>query len=408
MLSALKLPGVRWILGLHAADLLLEYASSVALMVLVYNATNSPLAAAGMLFVKQVLPGALVALVGRRLEPANPRTGLMTAYLARALAFTVLVTVGYGPSFYVLAFVAGLAGTSSRVLVRTTVVRSTSGTRFRNASAAQNLVFSACALLGPALGAMAAAELGPASALTVWAALAAALAISAITMPTGLRDQRRHVEGESEQALVRNAEQALARASLGSLLVLGAVLTCVFSMDEAVLLAYVRDALGGDVPMYGGILIVWGAGMLAGGLIYSRFGLRAPYLAIVAGVLASAAGYVGLGVAATATVAYVAAVVGGLGNGSYWVALVTAVLERAPAGREAEASGHLEGLATAMPAIGMVLGGVIAEYAGPRVTLWLPGVIATVALTAWMVAARRSPASRSSGVGSRPAAEAIA
>ncbi len=161
-----------------------------------------------------------------------------------------------------------------------------------------------------------------------------------------------------------------------------------FAMDEPALLAYVRDGLGGDVGTYGLILVVWGAGIIVGGLLYAARGVGAPFAAIVLGVASSALGYLGLGFAPNVLVAVVAAVIGGMGNGAYWVAIVTTVLERAPSGEEARVSARLEGLATAMPAVGILLGGVVAEVVSPRVTLWLPGLVALVALAAWVLLAR--------------------
>ncbi len=154
VLSALRQPGVRWIVGFHGADLAVEYASSIALMVLVYDRTGSPIAAAAMLLAKQVVPGFLAVALGRLLEPVEPRAGLSLAYAARGTAFLLLAAAGPG-AIYALAFVAGLAGTASRVFIRATVARATAGPQFRAVSALQNVVFGVMALAGPAAGAAA-------------------------------------------------------------------------------------------------------------------------------------------------------------------------------------------------------------------------------------------------------------
>ena len=59
-------------------------------------------------------------------------------------------------------------------------------------------------------------------------------------------------------------------------------------------------------------------------------------------------------------VACLASVVGGLGNGVQWVALLTAVQELVPDAMQARVSGFLESLSAAMPGVGFLLGGVIA------------------------------------------------
>lgn len=408
MLSALRLPGLRWLLGLHGADLALEYASSVALMVLVYDATDSPIAAAAMLVAKQIVPGALLALRGGLLDGVDARGGLAAAYALRAAAFACLALLGGEPpaALYALAFIAGTAGTASRVLIRATVARTLSGEQFRSATAAQNLIFGVMTLAGPAAGALVAGAATPAASILVWAALALAMAGGALGMPRALRagPQPEATDQAHANEPPAGTPRAL-HASATSMLALAGFLAVAFAMDEPALLAYVRESLDADTSLYGTILVAWGAGVIAGGLIYSRFGVGAPIGAIIGGVGAAALGYIGLGFAPTPAAACAAAVLGGIGNGVYWVALVTAVLGAAPAGDEARVSGRLEGLATAMPALGIVLGGVVAEWVDPRVTLWLPGFIALGALAAWSVIAIRrptAPAQRTSAAAATP------
>ena len=390
MLSALKLPGVRWILSLNAADLALEYASSIALMVLVYDATSSPIAAAAMLVAKQVVPGVLLAALGHWLEPVDPRRGLAAAYVLRGAAFLLLAAAAHGVALYFLALGAGLAGTSARVFIRTTVVRGTAGPLFRSVTAAQNLLLGAMTLIGPAIGALASGGLGAGPSMFLWAGAALGLAGVVQSLPRALLVSRAS-ESDPHDAESRPAgagAEPREGVSVGGLLALAGLLVCVFSMDEPALLAYVRGGLGGDAGTYGLILMVWGAGIMSGGALYARFGVHATVTAIVLGVAASAAGYIGLGFAPTVAFALVAAFIGGNGNGAYWVAIVTTVLEACPPGEEARASGRLEGLGTAMPAVGIVLGGVMAELASPRMTLWLPGLVALVALAVWTVGVR--------------------
>lgn len=389
MLSALRLPGVRWILAVHGMDLALEYASSVALMVLVYDATNSPLAAAAMLVCKQVVPGALLASLGSRLEQRDPRRPLLAAYLMRGLAFALFAIVSHGAALYALAFAAGVAGTTTRVLLRATVVRSITGEAFRQASAAQNIVFTLVALLGPALGALVAGAVGASASLSVWALAAGALGAATLSMPSALRTSVAHGAAQVDADEAPATPTGIS-APAWSLLVLAGLLTCAFAMDEPALLAYVQSSLGAGVGVYGTILVLWGIGMVLGGAAYSRLGVGAPFTVIVAGVLASATGYLGLGLAPSVGVAYAAAVIGGIGNGSYWVVLVTAYLERADHGDAAAASGRFEGTVTATAAVGIVVGGLVAQVIGPRPTLWIPGAIAVVALTAWAALDRAS------------------
>ena len=94
------------------------------------------------------------------------------------------------------------------------------------------------------------------------------------------------------------------------------------------------------------------------------------------------AGYLGLAAAPTLAVACIASVLGGLGNGVQWVTVVSAVQELTAAEMQVRVMSVLESIATAMPGIGFVAGGLIATVADPRATFLFAGVgiLAIVAL----------------------------
>ena len=65
--------------------------------------------------------------------------------------------------------------------------------------------------------------------------------------------------------------------------------------------------------------------------------------------------------------------IGGLGNGVQWIALVTAVQELTSAAYQARVLALLEALASAMPGAGFLLGGAIAALFEPRVSYAVAG-----------------------------------
>ena len=65
--------------------------------------------------------------------------------------------------------------------------------------------------------------------------------------------------------------------------------------------------------------------------------------------------------------------VGGIGNGVQWIALVTAVQELTRATYQARVLALLEALASAMPGVGFLLGGAIAAIFEPRVAYAVAG-----------------------------------
>jgi hypothetical protein len=90
----------------------------------------------------------------------------------------------------------------------------------------------------------------------------------------------------------------------------------------------------------------------------------------------------------------VAALVGGLGNGVQWVALVNAVQELTDLGFQARVIGLLEALAAAAPGVGFVAGGLSAALLSPRFSYLLAGLglVAVTAVTARSILRLHRPA----------------
>ncbi len=157
-----------------------------------------------------------------------------------------------------------------------------------------------------------------------------------------------------------------------ALLILTFVVVCLFSVDEPVLLGYVKEHLGAGVSGYSAIFVAWGAGLLIGGGLFTKL-LKRPMLAIYAGgTILNAAAHGGLFMAPSLGMALACAVLGGIGNGLDWSALSTAVQEAAPRGQEARIGGRFETLAAAGAGLGILLGGALAAIVGARAVLLVP------------------------------------
>lgn len=397
LLAALRLPGFRWIASVYAIHYLVELASSVALMVLVYDATDSALAAAAMLVCKQVIPGLLSASLGHELDRVSVRTGLTLSYAALTAAFALLVATGYSLLLFGLAIVAGMAGATVRALLRTGVARSTNGTDRRHANAVLNVLMGVFALVGPAVGAVLVTALSATAALAISAVGAGLLGLAAVAMPRALGVAASRDEPGAPETPDTSSPVAKSRVTAGGLLFIGGFLIALFAMDEPSLLAYSERSLDAGVGGYGAVLTAWGLGMIGGSILYARIlGQSLPRLFVLASAVQALA-YVGLGLAPSLLWALLFATVGGAGNGVMWVALVTAIQERVPSELQAATAARLEGVVTAAPAVGMLLGGLIAETFSPRATLVLPGCLSLIALAIWSTAnrpTRRTPTAR--------------
>jgi MFS family permease len=97
--------------------------------------------------------------------------------------------------------------------------------------------------------------------------------------------------------------------------------------------------------------------------------------------------------APTLLVACAAAAVGGTGNGVQWVAVISAVQELTSARMQARVLSVLESIGAALPALGFVVGGVIAELNGARTTFAFAGIgVALVVAAAVPLLGRHWPA----------------
>jgi hypothetical protein len=145
-------------------------------------------------------------------------------------------------------------------------------------------------------------------------------------------------------------------------------------MVSPIEIVYAKESLGGGDAAYGTLLTGWGAGVIIGSVIFTRVHTRPLPLLIAFSTLAIGAGYLGMAAAPALFSATAAAVLGGIGNGMQWVVVVTAIQEAVRADMQARVAGFFEAIATAMPGIGFVVGGVLTALLSPRVAFLVAGV----------------------------------
>ena len=381
MTSVLHNRAFRRLAALYVADGLFEWVGTVALMALVYRETESAAASAALLICKQVIPGALIPVLGTFLERVSLHRSLFAGLLLQGAALAGLATLDYGAVVFMLATLAGLTGGLVRALLRAGVARSVSADELGPANAALNVFIGVAGLAGPAGAAVSIALFGIGTTLIASAAtlvvLAAGVALF-VRIASGTEVLDAPTEGPTQATARRDANQV----PLAGLLAMVGVIACVFSMDDPALLAFSEQSLHAGVSGYSAIFVAWGAGITLGGLLFTRL-TAWPLLRVysVATVMAAIA-YIGMSVSPTIGVACAFAVFGGIGNGMDWVAIVTVVQRAAPKGREVWAATRLEAIATAGPGLGILLGGLLADATSPRLTILVPGVVALIALAA--------------------------
>jgi hypothetical protein len=402
----------------------------VALLLSTYDHTHSALAVAGLLVAGRLLPALFTPTLVAAVELARRRGSLSALYLleaATALALAALLWHFWLPGVLVLVAIDGTAALTAGALLRASAAhaavaeitpaagaqqalraaavrrvgvgrggwfaRTVKGTvptfeedqqdaeerAQRRATASLNLGFTVAVTLGPAIGGVLVAATGSPVALLVDAVsfLACGLllvGIEAHAQRDGVEDTDRSVAGRLAAAWRHLQDVPRLR---GLLLVEAAAIVC-FAAVEPVEVLFVKSTLHAGDRGFGFLTAAWGVGMVIGGVLFAR-ALRRPLRPmLVWGTLAVGAAYIGFALSPTLAVACAAAVVGGLGNGVQWAALISAVQRLTPQELLGRLMSTVEVIGAVCPAIGFTLGGVLAQLSGTRTAMFVVGAAASV------------------------------
>ena len=88
-LAPLKLPGFRYLAGAYTVNELGNWVGEIALAVLVFDKTGSPLATAALFIGMHFLPAFLSQGVVARTEPTGTKVMLPALYLGEAVTFVI-------------------------------------------------------------------------------------------------------------------------------------------------------------------------------------------------------------------------------------------------------------------------------------------------------------------------------
>jgi MFS family permease len=154
---------------------------------------------------------------------------------------------------------------------------------------------------------------------------------------------------------------------IGGLLAGQAAAVLFFSIVVPIEVVFVKGTLGGGAAGYGALLASWGAGMVLGAGVFAA-AKRAPAAALIVGsTLLVAISYALIGISGSIVAACLASVLGGMGNGVQWVAVLNALQQATAQAMQLRVMALYESVVTAMPAVGFALGGAIAALLSPRV-----------------------------------------
>ena len=252
----------------------------------------------------------------------------------------------------------------------------------RAGNAILNVAFTGGAAVGPAVAGGLVAAFGVQTALLLDAA--SFYAIAWILFTAGPLPQAEPEPGHLRQQVRAGIDYIRGHETLRRLIAAEAAALVFFSAVVPIEVVYAKETLGAGDTGYGILLASWGVGMVFGSVLFATVRRASLPTQLFFSTLAIAVGYLGMAVAPTLAVACAASVVGGTGNGVQWVAVISAVQELTSAQMQARVLSVLESISAALPALGFVIGGLIADLQGPRATFAFAGVgvIVVVAVAA--------------------------
>ena len=437
--SPLRSARLRRIVAAYTVNRLGTWFGFIALAIAVFDHTHSAVAVAALLVAGQVLPAFVMPALVARVEASSRRGELSGLYLFEAAATAALAALVWRqfwlPGILLLVALDGTAALAASALLRAAAARcarewahdhhdratpapehlpaqtyagqvgvalvageqsiegsdlsqSTSDAREasaqeaeRRANAALNIGFAITITLGPALASLVVPAFGAPAALLIDTA---SFAICA-AMLLDLRPHVEDAETSSVRARVRAGWQYInASATLRGLLLAEAIALVFFEFSPPIEIAYAKVSLHVGDSGYGLLLSVWGLGMVIGSVVFARSIQRSLGVLLSASTLAVGLAYLGWAVAPTLAIACVAGLIGGIGNGVQWAALISAVQRLTPQDLQGRMMGAVESLGAICPGIGLSLGGLIVALSSPRVAFLVAGLGASLCTIAFV------------------------
>jgi MFS family permease len=380
--------------GLTAAGVMVSTAGDAAtLIALLYQLRAAGVGWVSALLAAQLLPTVLLSpAVGRLVDRVDNRRLLIIGLGAQALIVAPLAFVR-SPWLVVLLFtVLTVVASVVRPAVSAMIPALSGEERMTSAYAWVATGSGIGWIVGPAAGGLLMSAFGIRTTLLADAATFVVLAV----VCSRLRASR------GGHPVVDTAESRLSGTRIlwrdlilrNSLLVSGLAIACAVVDNVAAPFRFV-DQLGTDATGYGAYLALWGVGALAGTQLPRRLPATTLPMVLAVGNVLCGLGILGVGVAPTLTLALIASVVGGIGNGMENVAVSALVASRVTADARGRAFASVSALFQTATGIGTVAGApLVAVFAAGATMAGAGGLtvlVATFALVwAWRWHARPS------------------
>jgi len=375
VIRCLRIVAFRRLLTAYVLNELAWSVGTLALWLLVFKRTGSAIGTAGFFLCSQFLPALLSPALVARLDRASVRVVLPVLYALEAALFGLLAYLVHHfvlIPVLILALADGAIAATARSLATAARIEILKPKDLlHEGNALSSFAFSGAFMAGPVIGGAVVALGGTLAALLVNCALFAIVAVFlAITALPGAKSDPGSVWSRLGNGLAYVRSDAL----LTRLLIMQAVGLCIFTITIPVEVVYAQHALNAGAGGYGLLLGTWGAGAVAGSVVYARFRRRSAPLLIAGSALALGAGFAVMTVAPSLIVALCGSAVAGAGNSVEWVAWRTAIQERTPDRWMALMMSLADSMSMLAPGVGIVAGGVIAQLTSSRAAFGVAAV----------------------------------
>lgn len=386
-LRPLRSPGFRHLAAACWANEFGNWIGEIALALLVWDRTHSPLATATLFVSLRFLPALLAPLLTTKIESLSPRFVLSTMFLFEAALFAAIAQVATHRFSLVVVLVLvacdGVLAITATALTRTTLATGLiRDGLLREGNALINLGVMFAVAGAPVIAGVVAAS-GRHGALDALRIDAATFVLAALII---LSARHLAIDSDAEAGF-----RGRLRAGLGTLRTHPTVARLLIAVSLVVGLGavalpievvFAQRTLHAGATGYGLLLSSWGVGMILGAIAFAVGKDVRLMLMLGVSTLLEALGYGGMAVSPTLAAACLFSFVGGIGNSAAWVAAKTALQERIPLNRQAAVMAVLESANQVMPALGFIAGGAVTALTSPRVAYAISaaGVAAVVAV----------------------------
>ncbi len=410
MTSPLQSSRLRRIIAAYTVNRLGTWFGVIALMVAVFDHTQSAVAVAALLFAGQALPAFIVPAVVARVEASVRGRELSGLYVFEAVttaALAVLLWHFWLPAILLLAALDGTAALVASALLRAELARAardhveahpTEAVRpgeslqeqvqeaERKANAALNIGFSATFVLGPAVAGAVVAAAGAPAALFI--DVGSFLICGALLLD--LHPHVEEAEGNSVRARLRAAWRHINDSpALRGLLLVYAIALMFLESAAPIEVAYAKTTLRVGDRGFGLLVTTWGLGAVLGSVVFARSLQRGLGAMLGVGALAVGLAYLGFAVAPSLALACAAALIGGIGNGLEVPSLISLVQRLTPQRLHGRLMGAVESLDALCLAVGLPLGGALVALSSPRTAFFVVGLGAATSAVALLRISQR-------------------